>query len=212
MLEELHDYFYDEDGNMKSYQTSLLSCSERFCLTITIYLQYDGDINVQHAIQRQTLLSLLGDITLVAGNEINDEPTCKSSPFIVCNLSTLLLRHGADIDKGYDIKDGWKAIHYACLTGNILLVQLLLEHHCCTNHNTSINQMIQTECTDEVHGQDTAFHVISRFTDAFIPIVKLLLQYGTDINSHGKNGKTIFHEVRYSTMICIFHFYWMIVT
>jgi ankyrin repeat protein len=109
---------------------------------------------------------------------------------VLSNLSNLLLCHGAEIDTGYDVKFGWKAIHCACFTGNVNLVKMLLSHYPGT-----IDNVIQSEIVEKGKNQTTAFHVIDRESEHFAPIINLLLQYGADINIPNSDGNTVLHSV-----------------
>jgi ankyrin repeat protein len=76
------------------------------------------------------------------------------------DMSSILLRTGADIDEGYNHNhNGWKAIHHACYSGDEKLVRILLESYRRSNHNVPIDCMIQSEGW---YNQTTAFHVIQR--------------------------------------------------
>jgi ankyrin repeat protein len=161
-------------------------------VTITTYVQYHRAINGQH--DKQTLLSFICNIATdrkLYGREIVYE---HFQP-IVRNLATLLLCHGADSERGYNDDYSWKAIHHACFTGNVTLVQLLLEHHRHTSHGASIDRILRYEPIRKGNCQRTAFHIIDRKIEHFIPIVKMLIQYGADINSRDSDGNTGLHTV-----------------
>jgi ankyrin repeat protein len=112
---------------------------------------------------------------------------------IVCDITSLLLHHGADMNQGYDVRSGWKTIHYACYIGFVKLVQILLEHHrqSCTTISTA--SMIQSGFNGD-GDQTTALHAIDRYSNNFIPVVNILLQYGTDINSQDSSGNTLLQD------------------
>jgi Ankyrin repeat len=87
----------------------------------------------------------------------------------------------------------------ACYEGNINLVHLLLEnhrHHC--NH-ILFDQIIQTD--DKEGPQGTALHAVCDGTENFISIVKMLVNYGADINILNGHGNTVLHTILYNNMM-----------
>jgi ankyrin repeat protein len=107
-----------------------------------------------------------------------------------------MLRHGADINKGSDDKSGWKALHNACYTGNVNLVQILLSHHCDTNMKNTVDTLIRSTYDKwNEHNQTTAFHVIDHNSEHFATIVNMLVEYGADINIPDRYGNTILQTV-----------------
>jgi ankyrin repeat protein len=215
LLAAVHDYFYNVEDDIRGrvLSNNLQSWSEKFIESITIFLQYSGDIDIQHPKNHKTLLSLICDLptdmkNYISENSEDDEhdeedheenddeddedddnqlADYEALRSIVCNISNLLLRHGADTEKGYNRKHGWKALYNACYTGNSRLVQLLLENH----RNVSIDCMIQSQYSEETKHQTTAFHVIDHYSEHFVLIVTLLLQYVDDINVPNSDGDAI---------------------
>jgi Ankyrin repeats (3 copies) len=113
----------------------------------------------------------------------------KEVEIMLCHVTHKLLRHGLDMEKGYD-ECGRKAIYFACEHGFMDLVKNFLDHHREVG-TISINCMIRTERENQ---NTTAFHVAHQL-EHFVPIVKILLQYGANINSTNIGGNTILHYI-----------------
>jgi ankyrin repeat protein len=206
MLQPIHDYFYygddddiddenDGEGELKRKHISELQLWSDHCqIAISSFVQYGGDVNVQDITNHHTLLSLLCNIASdIKRYHSNNNEAFQS---IVCSMTSSLLLHGADVDKGFDAITGLKAIHYACYTGYTPLVQLLLENHRNTG-TTTIDCMIRSIKKTRYGNSNTttAFHEITEDVEQFIPIAKMLVKYGATINSQDDYGNTILHII-----------------
>jgi hypothetical protein len=112
MLDALNEYLYDDETAM------LPTFSDQFMVAITTFLRYNGDINIQHLRNLTTLVSSLCQKYLHMKQYVHAK--YKAFHSNVCNIATVLLCHGADLNKWVNLDDGWKAIHYSCDTENLV--------------------------------------------------------------------------------------------
>jgi hypothetical protein len=103
---------------------------------------------------------------------------------VLYNLCIFLLRHGADTDIGHERENcSWKVIHFACSMGNMPLLQALLDQ--CLSSTIPIDRRIFAV---------TSFTSESAISAAlgkvhFLATIKMLVEYGVDINSPCWAGK-----------------------
>jgi hypothetical protein len=100
MIDAVYNFFYHDNGDIQYILSNLQLWSDKFIVVVTSFLQHGGDINIQHAKESKTILSLLCGIPAhmkpqddVSYDEHDDENhydvVYESLQPIVCNLSTL---------------------------------------------------------------------------------------------------------------------------
>jgi ankyrin repeat protein len=196
MIDALQDLCH-HSAIMVSGISNITQWSDRFIYAMKLFLQYKGDINSQSSHTGWTLLSMLSYFTVGLHYDDNQMEILQH----VHKIMKFLLESGANIDIGYGYQNGNKTIHNACMTGNLELVQLLLEHHGCHTNNhinpIPLDHILRSEYYgDDDDQQTTAFHVAMKENKVhFIPVAQLLLQYDADINIQDSIGNTILHDL-----------------
>jgi Ankyrin repeats (many copies) len=196
MIDALYEYFNDID-QYDSFRTlsELQSWSHRFYFAVDIYMRNNGNINVQNVQNLEkcdTMLSLLCET--ISDMDYDDGVEFGMFHPLLYDLCAFLLRHGAKTEKGYCLENGWKPLHYVCDTGNVRLVQLFLDLNCRTNHRVPIRHVIRSKRNRNDGHRTTAFHVVDVNKDHFLPVVKVLTEFGGDINCLDCQGIPILHN------------------
>ena len=104
-----------------------------------------------------------------------------ASPYCSLDITRSLLEHGADVD-AHDYRH-WTALHLASYSGNLNLVQLLLEHGA-------------NACVRNDEGETPLHHLlrgICASSDAALEIIPPLLERGADVDARDKHHLTPLH-------------------